>query len=77
MDKQTIIVIENDKYVVASKANIRGEEFAYLVNLVDNNKIMFARINNDDSISKIEDASLIEALIPVLLQNQSYFKVEE
>lgn len=77
IDYQTIIVIENKKYVLASQVKLEDEDFGYLVNIEDNNDIMFARLDSDKDISKIEDADMIEALIPLLLNNQDFIKIDE
>jgi len=76
MDEMKIIVIDDKKYVVASEVKVREEEFGYLVNIDDNNDVMFARLDSETEISKIEDDRLIENLIPLLLENQDLFKVE-
>lgn len=77
IDYQTIIVIENKKYVLASQVKLEDEDFGYLVNIEDNNDIMFARLDSDKDISKIEDADMIEALIPLFLNNQDFIKIDE
>ena len=56
--------------------NVKEENFGYLVNIDDNNDVMFARLDSEKEISKIEDDRLIEALIPLLLDSQDLFKVE-
>ena len=71
-----IIVIEDKKFVVASEVKVKEENFGYLVNIDDNNDVMFARLDSETEISKIEDDRLIEALIPLLLDSQDLFKVE-
>ena len=76
MDEMKIIVIEDKKFVVASNVKVKEEEFAYLVNIDNNEEVMFARLDSETEISKIEDDRLIEALIPLLLENQDLFKVE-
>jgi len=68
MDEMKIIVIDDKKYVVASEVKVREEEFGYLVNIDDNNDVMFARLDSETEISKIEDDRLIENLIPLLLE---------
>lgn len=76
MDEMKIIVIEDKKFVVASEVKVKEENFGYLVNIDDNNDVMFARLDSETEISKIEDDRLIEALIPLLLDSQDLFKVE-
>ena len=71
-----LIVIEDKKFVVASEVKVKEELFGYLVNIDNNEDVMFARIDSDDSISEIQDDRLIEALIPLLLENQDLFKAE-
>ena len=76
MDEMKIIVIEDKKFVVASEVKVKEENFGYLVNIDDNNDVMFVRLDSETEISKIEDDRLIEALIPLLLDSQDLFKVE-
>lgn len=76
MQEFKIIVIEDKKFVVASEVKVKEETFGYLVNVDNNEDVMFARLDGDDSISEIQDDRLIEALIPLLLENQDLFKVE-
>lgn len=76
MDEMKIIVIEDKKFVVASEVKVKEENFAYLVNVDNNNDVMFARLDSETEISKIEDDRLIEALIPLLLDSQDLFNVE-
>lgn len=76
MDEMKIIVIEDKKFVVASEVKVKEENFGYLVNIDDNNDVMFARLDSETEISKIEDDRLIEALIPLLLDSQDLFEVE-
>lgn len=76
MQEFKIIVIGDKKFVVASEVKVKEENFGYLVNVDNNEDVMFARLDSDDSISEIQDDRLIETLIPLLLENQDLFKVE-
>lgn len=76
MMEQVIIIVDDKQYVVASTVIVKEELFGYLVNVADNNDVIFARLDDDENISKIEDANLIQALIPLFLENQDYFKTE-
>ena len=76
MEEMKIIVIGDKKFVVASEVKVKEENFGYLVNIDNNEDVMFARLDSDDIISEIQDDRLIEALIPLLLDSQDLFKVE-
>ena len=76
MQEMKIIVIEDKKYVVVSEVKVKEETFGYLVNVDNNEDVMFVRLDSEDSISEIQDDRLIEALIPLLLDSQDLFKVE-
>ena len=69
INKMDVITMENENYVVASTVSISGISYAYLVNVQDTKKVMFARIDNDNSLSEIRDPDVIETLIPYLLEN--------
>lgn len=70
-----IIEIASDKYVVASEVNLNGVIFVYLVNLEDNSKVMFARLDDENTISRIEDADIIDTLVPLFIEKQKYVDV--
>lgn len=71
-----IIEIGNEKFVVSSEVNLSGNNYAYLVNIEDNNKVMFALLEDENTISKIEDSDVIEVLIPLFIENQKYVNTE-
>lgn len=77
MENLTVVEIENEQYVIASQVIVKENIFVYLVNLNDNSKVMFAKLDDDKTLTKVEDGNVIDELVPYFLKNQNIINLEQ
>ena len=69
IEYQDIITLsDNNKYVVASIVTYNNKEYVYLVDINDNNNLIFAEIEKSGNLSIIDQTSekeLLNELIPL------------
>lgn len=79
IEYQDIITLsDNNKYIVASMITYQAKEYAYLVDINDNNNLLFAELEKDGTLSIIDQTNekeLLNKLIP-LFYNKSKKDIE-
>lgn len=66
--KDTLVLDDEDEYVVVSKANYNDKIYYYIINNNDNSDFKFCYQENDELV-EIEDDKLIKELIPLFFNN--------
>ena len=66
--KDTLVLDDEDEYVVVSKANYNDKIYYYIINNNDNSDFIFCYQENDELV-EIEDDKLIKELIPLFFNN--------
>lgn len=62
--KDTLVLDDENEYVVVSKANYNDKIYYYIINNNDNSDFKFCYQENDELV-EIEDDKLIKELIPL------------
>ena len=62
--KDSLILSDNNEYVVASKTDYNDNTYLYLVDINNNTNIKFCRLDNDRVI-EIKDEKLLKKLAPL------------
>ena len=66
--KDTLVLSDNNEYVVVSKAVMDNVTYYYLVDINNITNFKFFYLDKDELV-EIEDKELIRKLIPLLTQN--------
>lgn len=66
--KDTLVLDDENEYVVVSKANYNDKIYYYIINNNDNSDFKFCYQENDELV-EIEDDKLIKELIPLFFNN--------
>lgn len=66
--KDTLVLDDDNEYVVVSKANYNDKTYYYIINSNDNSDFKFCYQDNDELV-EIEDYKLIKELIPLFFNN--------
>lgn len=66
--KDTLVLDDDNEYVVVSKANYNNLTYYYLLDKYHNDNIKFC-YEEEDSLVEVEDEKLIKELIPILFDN--------
>lgn len=66
--KDTLVLDDDNEYVVVSKANYNDKTYYYILNNNDNSDFKFCYQENDELV-EIEDDKLIKELIPLFFNS--------
>ena len=66
--KDTLVLDDDNEYVVVSKANYNDKIYYYIINNNDNSDFKFCYQENDELV-EIEDDKLIKELIPLFFNS--------
>ena len=66
--KDTLVLDDDNEYVVVSKANYKDKTYYYIISNNDNSDFKFCYQDNDELV-EIEDDKLIKELIPLFFYN--------
>lgn len=66
--KDTLVLDDDNEYVVVSKANYNDRIYYYIINNNDNSDFKFCHQENDELV-EIEDDKLIKELIPLFFNS--------
>jgi len=66
--KDTVVLSDDNTYVVVSKANYQETTYYYLIDKDSNENLKFCMQTNNNSLREIEDADLIQQLLPLFLE---------
>lgn len=64
--KDSVILDDENEYLVASKINYENKEYYYLVN-IDENEVKFCYLDNDELV-EINDKDLATKLLPLFAE---------
>lgn len=65
--KDTLILDDDNEYVVVSKVNYNNITYYYILDKYDNSNVKFC-YQNDDELIEISDEALIKKLIPLFFE---------
>ena len=65
--KDTLVLDDNNEYVVVSKLNYENREYFYLVDINENRNLKFCYLNGDKLV-ELENKELIKKLLPMFLK---------
>lgn len=66
--KDTLVLDDDNEYVVVSKTNYNDKSYYYIINNKDNSDFKFCYQDNDELV-EIEDDNLIKELIPLFFNS--------
>lgn len=66
--KDTLVLDDDNEYIVVSKANYNDKIYYYIINNNDNSDFKFCYQENDELV-EIEDDKLIKELIPLFFNS--------
>lgn len=66
--KDTLVLDDDNEYVVVSKANYNDKTYYYIINNTDNSDFKFCYQENDELV-EIENDKLIKVLIPLFFNS--------
>lgn len=66
--KDTLVLDDDNEYVVVSKANYNDKTYYYIINNNDNSDFKF-RYQENDELVEIENDKLIKVLIPLFFNS--------
>lgn len=66
--KDTLVLDDDNEYVVVSKTNYKDKTYYYIINNNDNSDFKFCYQDNDELV-EIEDDNLIKELIPLFFNS--------
>ena len=66
--KDTLVLDDDNEYIVVSKANYNDKIYYYIINNKDNSDFKYCYQENDELV-EIEDDKLIKELIPLFFNN--------
>ena len=66
--KDTLVLDDDNEYVVVSKTNYNDKSYYYIINNKDNSDFKFCYQDNDELV-EIEDDKLIKELIPLFFNS--------
>lgn len=66
--KDTLVLDDDNEYVVVSKANYNDKTYYYIINNNDNSDFKFCYQENDELV-EIENDKLIKVLIPLFFNS--------
>jgi len=67
--KDTIILSDDNEYIVVSKIHYQNKTYYYIFDKNNIENMKFCIENEDNSISELEDANLVQTLLPIFLRN--------
>lgn len=65
--KDTVVLDDNNEYVIISKVTYEGKEYYYLVDINNHENIIFCYKDKDELI-EIENKDTTEKLLPLFLE---------
>jgi len=66
--KDSLILDDDNEYVVVSKVNYQTKEYYYILDKYNNSNFKFCYLENDELV-EVENEELIKTLLPLLLDS--------
>jgi len=66
--KDSLILDDDNEYVVVSKVNYKNHEYYYILDKYNSSNYKFCCVENNELV-EIEDEELIKQLLPMLLES--------
>ena len=66
--KDSLILDDDNEYVVVSKVNYNKKEYYYILDKYNNSNYKFCYLDNDELV-EVQDDNLIKTLLPLLLNS--------
>lgn len=67
-----LINVLGEEYLLVSEVTYDNEKFGYLINVLDNSKVLFVHFEDNTTINVLKDDEFIKKLIPLFIGNQDY-----
>lgn len=67
-----LINVLGEEYLLVSEVTYDNEKFGYLIDVLDNSKVLFVHFEDNTTINVLKDDEFIKKLIPLFIGNQDY-----
>lgn len=72
--KDLVTLDDNKQYVVVSKTDLEHKKYYYLVDMNNNENVLFC-YEDDDNLVQLDDENLIIKLLPLFLKEAKKIKI--
>lgn len=67
-----LINVLGEEYLLVSEVTYDNEKFGFLIDVLDNSKVLFVHFEDNTTINVLKDDEFIKKLIPLFIGNQDY-----